>query len=272
MSMIQVQVPVKLHNDTPTSDTDWIVEEEPLEIQINGHTFATIMRTPGEDENLIRGFLFTESIASSNDDILSIRHCQIVDGTNKEENIIQVKLASYTPLQKSQTKREIFINTSCGVCGKKSIQKLIENMPKIENNNFKIAHNTIYQLSKSFRKGQTLFDSTGGIHAAALFSKDGELITIKEDAGRHNAVDKVIGSILSTNKDLFKESILFVSGRVSFEIVQKSVRCLIPILIAVSSPTSLAVELANISKLTLIGFMRDNRMNIYTHPSRITLL
>src|ERR1700736_5442106 len=251
--------------------------EEPLEIRLNGRSLAVIMRTPGHDHELACGFLFSEGIIQSHDDILSIEDAVDADGLPLA-NVVDVALrssstditgASENASDAPAFQRHFAVSASCGLCGKNSIADLLCNIPPIKGDNTHIAPATLYTLTARLRAQQDVFSHTGGLHAAGLFTSAGELLLLREDVGRHNAVDKLIGHGLLQHTIPYREHILLVSGRTSFEIIQKALLARIPCIAAISAPSSLAVELADTSGITLIGFLRDHTMNVYTHPERI---
>ena len=249
--------------------------EEPLEIRLGGRSLAVIMRTPGHDFELACGFLFSEGIITSHDDILSIEDAVDADGLPLA-NVIDVALRSssdtFADAARTDTpafQRHFAVSSSCGLCGKNSIADLLCNVPPLAENHTRISSAVLYTLTARLREQQDVFSHTGGLHAAGLFTAGGELLLLREDVGRHNAVDKLIGYGLLHATLPYNEHILLVSGRTSFEIIQKALLARIPCIAAISAPSSLAVELADTSGITLIGFLRDHAMNVYTHPERI---
>lgn len=265
---------------------DVLAVEEPLEIRLGipggGHRAISItMRSPGDDGELAAGFLFTEGIVRSADQIKQIRHC----GTGRnpsgsegvsardngpKQNTIRVDLQEGVKLDLKRLERHFYTTSSCGVCGKSSIEALHTGAKKLADlENPKIDTDIIHRLPARLRASQDVFDQTGGLHASALFSSKGELEIVREDVGRHNALDKVIGAKLLAGELPLSQKILLVSGRASFELVQKAVMAGIPILVAVGAPSSLAVELADEFGMTLAGFVRGDSFNIYTGKSRI---
>jgi FdhD protein len=258
---------------------DIIVVEEPLEIRL-GHgpmdmreetNVSITMRTPGNDFELATGFLFTEGIIKSGDDILSIKYCTDHQKKEQQFNIVRVELKPDVEFEASAFNRNFYMTSACGICGKASIDAIAIHCLKRElNNDFKIDKQLIFSLSDKLKQKQAIFNNTGGIHAAALFSSDGELLNMMEDVGRHNALDKLIGSLVSSNKiTLTENAVLFLSGRASFELLQKATMAGIVIVCAVGAPSSLAVSTAEEFGITLIGFLRDGRFNIYSHTFRI---
>jgi FdhD protein len=255
------------HGDDRRRREDVLAVEEPLEIRLAGYSVAVTMRTPGDDLELAAGFLFTESIIRSADDIASLAHCP-TDDIQSQANIVNVNPTDPALVDPERWQRNFFATSSCGICGKASIDAVWQNScPAVSGN--PIAYETLYGLDEELRRAQTLFGKTGGLHAAGLFDLDGQLLTLQEDVGRHNAVDKVVGDALLHGRLPLHDRVLMVSGRASFEITQKALMAGIPIVAAVSAPSSLAVDLAQQSNMTLLGFLRPHRFNVYTHPTRI---
>ncbi len=253
-------------NKSIREEPDEVALEEPLEIRIRGKAIATTMRTPGNDIDLAAGFISTEGIIKNRRDILEIAHC-IDDKTNDYRNIVNVYLHPDIEIDPEKIKRHFYTNSSCGICGKTTIESVQSLFPLIESDT-SISINELNQLPRKLRNAQDTFKLTGGLHAAALFDINGSIVHTSEDVGRHNAVDKVIGYSVLREIDL-SSLILMVSGRISYEIMQKSLAGKIPIVAAISAPTSLAVEFADENNQTLIGFMRNNKMNIYTGHERV---
>ncbi len=258
---------------------DLLVVEEPLEIQLGygpendrkQKSISVTMRTPGHDFELTTGFLFTEGIINIYADVNTIKYC--VSKTPEENgNKVKVELKPNVDVDIERLSRNFYTTSSCGVCGKASIEA-IETLdcPIMLPNQPVFKGETIHDLPNILRTHQTVFEHTGGIHAAALFHSSGEMIAMREDVGRHNAVDKLIGSQLFDNKTPLSDCLIMVSGRASFELIQKSVMAGIPILAAVGAPSSLAVDLANKFNMTILGFVRDNRFNIYSGKARINV-
>lgn len=242
-----------------TAEADDIVAvEEPLEIRVGDRPVSVTLRTPGEDFDLAAGFLFSESIITSPDDIESIRHWG-------SPNVVRVSVRSNPDLQRLQ--RNFYSTSSCGVCGKVSIDALRVHVKRIESQ-VRITRDVIASLPDKLRAAQAAFDATGAIHAAGIFDANGEPIHVREDIGRHNAVDKVIGSFVREAAPL-DDRVLIVSGRTSFEIVQKALVARVAVLAAVGAPSSLAIDLAREFDLTLLGFVRDGRFNIYSAGERV---
>lgn len=250
--------------------TETLVVEEPLEIRVNGAAITVTMRTPGADFELAQGFLLTEGIIAGRDDVLTIRYCGgTVEGANTY-NVLDVTLAAGVAVPTLDVTRNFYTTSSCGVCGKASLDavRLIGRFSPGADP-ARVAAATLEAMPGQLRSAQKVFDSTGGLHAAALFGVDGTLLAVREDVGRHNAVDKVIGWALEHRRVPLEGSVLLVSGRASFELTQKAVLAGIPVLAAVSAPSSLAVSLAEESGITLVAFLRKDSMNIYTRADRI---
>jgi FdhD protein len=263
-------VPVtRVSDDGVTRTTDMAAAEEPLDVRLHGRSFAVIMRTPGEDRALAAGFLLSERIIRSGDDIGAIEHCRHPDQA-KAHHVVDVFLcgdaAARVPALLAN-RRDLIANSSCGVCGRATIEELRADIDPLPPSWFASVE-LIRQLPERLRSRQATFDETGGLHAAALFTADGTFITAAEDVGRHNAVDKSIGTLLLQHSAQLP-GILMVTGRVSFEIVQKAWLAGIPLVAAISAPTSLAIELADEAGITLLGFVRERSLNIYTHASRV---
>ena len=222
------------------------------------------MRTPGHDQELAAGFLFSEGIIRGRVDLLA--HSPFWQ--HAAGNVIGVLLGSNVPVDFKRLTRHVFASSSCGICGKATVESILQNFAPVVAR-VRTTAAEVLTLPIKMKAAQAVFQSTGGLHAAALFSLEGELLVIREDVGRHNAVDKLIGYALLNEMLPLERHILVVSGRASFEILQKALSAAIPIVAAVSAPSSLAVEFASSSGQTLIGFLRDDRMNIYTHPERV---
>jgi len=244
---------------------DWVAVEAPLEIRIGLKPATVLMRTPGDDEELVRGFLFSEGIVRRLDDIVSIGRPANLTGAQRGN----VMLVQFAETRKAPTlDRNFYSNSSCGVCGKKTIASL-EVKGAVSDSRLTVERSVLATLPDRLRAAQLTFAKTGGVHASGLFTADGELIASREDVGRHNALDKLIGWALAVGKIPLSSHLLLVSGRVSYEIVQKAVSASIPLIAAVGAPSSLAVELAQRFNLTLVGFLRPDAMNVYANPSRV---
>src|SRR6266700_90408 len=257
---------------------DAVTVEEPFEVRLNHRNLAVIMRTPGHDRELAMGFLFTERVIHQADDVYTIEDAMDDDGLPLP-NVVDVILhpgEQQDPLayrdnyeQHSVFERHFAVSASCGLCGKNSIDDLMLTVPSLKVEDLRIAASCIYELTRQLRIGQDVFTHTGGLHAAGLFTSTGELCLLREDVGRHNAVDKIIGHGLLDNTLPYSRHILVVSGRTSYEIIQKALLARIHSIAAISAPSSLAIELAHQAGITLIGFLRDHTMNVYTHSERI---
>jgi FdhD protein len=242
---------------------DILVIEEPLELRVNNEILTTTMRTPGHDLELCLGWLFNEGIIQNSNDVYRILH----DQNDDLENTVNVQLHSKPNLE--MFKRKTLTSSACGVCGTASLENLkSRGLQKIQSR-AQINAKTLLELPAKLRASQDVFDVTGGIHAAALFTLDGDLIASREDIGRHNALDKLIGWMLLEHQISSQDFVMLTSGRCGFEIAQKCVAAGVPILASVSAPSSLAVELAKEFDLTLVGFLRDERFNIYANFQRI---
>jgi FdhD protein len=263
---------VRLAEAGRRSREDVLALEEPLEIRVNGERFSVTMRTPGDDFALVAGFLVSEGIVSSRDELPGMRTVSGM-GLDGEPtfNIVDATVAGHGLMHVAERSRTIYTTSACGVCGLASIDAVrTASAFPILPVGFTVPQALIAALPDRLRAGQDLFDATGGVHAAGLFDADGAPIVIKEDVGRHNAVDKVVGHALTEGMLPLSRTVLQVSGRASFELVQKARMAGIPVLAAVSAPSSLAVELAEDAGITLIGFSRGHSFTIYAHPERIT--
>jgi FdhD protein len=252
------------------SRADALAVEEPLEIRVGGKALSVTMRTPGSDIDLTHGFLMTEGLINGADDISVIRYCDGVDEQGHNTyNVLDVSLRDNRPLPPTAT-RNFYTTSSCGVCGKASLDavRLASNY-RLAEDAATVDVDTLFTMPDQLRSLQKTFDATGGVHGAALFTTDGELLAIREDVGRHNAVDKVIGWAVAQRLLPLRATVLMVSGRASFELAQKAVMAGIPILAAVSAPSSLAVDLGNDNDLTIIGFLRGESMNVYSAGHRV---
>lgn len=262
---------------------DVLAVEEPLEIRLGfpdgkHRAISITMRTPGDDGELAAGFLFTEGILKHPSEIKQIRHCGLKIGLQKgtldrvaalNSNTIRVDLAENTSVDLKKLERHFYTTSSCGVCGKSSIEALRSEAVRLPGDGFRVSPDLIHSLPARLRDSQKVFECTGGLHAAALFDAAGNIEIVREDVGRHNALDKVIGRRFLDAALPLTERVLLVSGRASFELVQKAAIAGIPILAAVGAPSSLAVELAREFNMTLVGFVRDGRFNIYCGEERI---
>jgi FdhD protein len=255
--------------DGTVRTSDRTAAEEPLDVRLHGRSFAIIMRTPGHDRALAAGFLLSERVIRSADDLGAVEHCRHPD-QSRAHHVVDVYLrgdaASRVPAMLEQ-RRNLVANSSCGVCGRATIDELASDITPIVTETT-VPVGVIRQLPDRLRATQESFGETGGLHGIALFTAGGDLVTSAEDVGRHNAVDKVFGSLLLDDLPI-PAGVLVVSGRVSFEIVQKAWLAGVPIIVAVSAPTSLAIDLATQAGITLLGFVRGPSLNIYTHTARI---
>jgi FdhD protein len=245
--------------------TDDLTIEEPLEIRVRGRAVSVTMRTPGHDEELAAGFLLTEGIVRAAADILRIEPCPRDDSMGNRVNVI---LAPDVVVDFEKLTRHVFASSSCGLCGKATIESVRAIFPPVSSD-VTVDVKTLARLPDLMRERQSTFARTGGLHAAALFTTAGELVVLREDVGRHNAVDKVIGHALTNALLPLDTHVLLVSGRASFEIVQKALAARLPIVAAVSAPSSLAVDFARENGQTLIGFLRGHRMNVYAGEHRV---
>ena len=251
----------------PKTARDALAREEPLEIRVRGRSVAVTMRTPGNDRELAAGFLLSEGLINHRDQIIEIAPCLESDAP---ENTLNVFLPPAVEINFESLTRHVFASSSCGVCGKASIEAVHQHFPPVESD-LTISAEVLARLPAPLRESQETFAQTGGLHAAAIFDPRGQLIVLREDVGRHNAVDKILGYALLEKKLPLNSHVLLVSGRASFEIMQKALAGRIPIVAAISAPSSLAVEFACESGQTLVGFLRDQRMNIYSGAQRILL-
>ena len=247
---------------------DELTIEEPLEIRIGDQTVATTMRTPGHDEELAAGFLLSEAIIRRPDEIK--RFSRPTSARNRD-NIIVVDLSAGTKVKLNSAQRFGTISSSCGLCGKESIDAIRQNFPPVRSTPFRIDLKTLLHLPTDLRANQSEFERTGGIHAAGIFDSAGNPLIVREDIGRHNAVDKAVGRAFLDERLPLDRHVLLVSGRASFEIMQKALAAGIPIVASVSAPSTLAMEFARDSNQTLIGFLRPPSFNIYSHVERVVL-
>jgi FdhD protein len=261
--------------DRAVTRPETLVVEEPLEIRVNGTAVTVTMRTPGSDIELAQGFLLTEGVIASREDVLTIRYCGGRDGKDAQAantyNVLDVTLSPGVRPPDLDVTRNFYTTSSCGVCGKASLDAVrVISRFSPGDDPATVAAAMLKGMPGQLRRAQKVFDSTGGLHAAALFGVDGTMLAVREDIGRHNAVDKVIGWALEHQRVPLSATVLLVSGRASFELTQKAVLAGIPVLAAVSAPSSLAVSLAEESGITLVAFLREDSMNVYTRADRIT--
>jgi FdhD protein len=252
---------------------DRLAGEEPLEIRVSGPgqpavQVAVTMRTPGNDFELAAGFLATEGLLGSREELDTIRYCADVERADQQFNVLTVELRR--PFDASRLQRNFYATSSCGVCGKASIEQVAVQCPVLPDGPA-VTREVLFGLPDQLRERQRVFEATGGLHAAGLFSPAGGLLGLREDVGRHNAMDKLLGERFLDGAWPLSETIVLVSGRASFELVQKAAVAGVPVLCAVSAPSSLAVDTARELGMTLVGFLRGERFNVYTHAGRIAL-
>jgi FdhD protein len=249
---------------------DTLAAEEPLEIRVGGEPVAVTMRTPGSDFELAAGFCLTEGLIAEPDDIVHIRYCAGTDPVTglQTYNVVDLAMRGGGTVA-MDLRRNVYTTSSCGICGSASIDAIRRSYDDIDDP-LRVPADVLAGLPDRMREAQRVFDRTGGLHAAARFDADGDLLDLREDVGRHNAVDKVVGHAALSGALPLSGQVLMVSGRVAFEIVQKALRARIPVIAAVSAPTSLAVEAASRTGMTLVGFVRGGRMNVYCGAERIT--
>jgi FdhD protein len=250
---------------------DRLAVEEPLELRVAGAPLAVTMRTPGHDVELAHGFLLTEGVIAAVSDVSTARYCDSVDEQGRNTyNVLDVALAPGVAPPDASVQRNFYTTSSCGVCGKASLDAVrLRTRFSPAEDRLRVKSKQLTELPGLLREAQRVFESTGGLHAAGLFRADGTLLVVREDVGRHNAVDKALGWALLNGRVPAAGCVLMVSGRASFELVQKAVMAGVPMLAAVSAPSSLAVELAAEAGVTLVGFLRGDSMNVYTHTDRI---
>ena len=269
----------RINANQPEQTLDLLAVEEPMEIRLGfgpadlreQKSVSVTMRTPGNDFELALGFLFTEGIIQNPQDIYKIQYCTELNTKENLENIVRVELKPNLEIDLSNLQRNFYTTSSCGVCGKESIEAIKTNCP-VQHLDVSVHINpqTITQLPDKLRAQQSVFEHTGGIHACALFDTEGNLLLLREDVGRHNALDKLIGAALNLPAIQPNKTVLLLSGRASFELLQKAAMAGIPIVCAVGAPSSLAAQTAQSFNITLVGFLRNQRFNIYSTPERIT--
>ncbi|MFF5489739.1 formate dehydrogenase accessory sulfurtransferase FdhD [Streptomyces virginiae] len=265
---------VRIRNGSAGVRPDTLVVEEPLEIRLNGKPLAITMRTPGDDFALAVGFLVSEGVLAAASDVQAVTYCEgaTQDGSNTY-NVVNVQLAAGVPVPDITLERNVYTTSSCGLCGKAGLDavRTATRFPGLAADPVPVPAEVLCAMPDRLREAQKVFDRTGGLHAAGLFTAQGELLDLREDVGQHNAVDKIVGRAYRSGMLPLAGTVLLVSGRASFELVQKAVMAGIPVLAAVSAPSSLAVDLALESGMTLVGFLRGPDMNIYAGEERITL-
>lgn len=258
---------------TVTKREDVLAGEEPLEIRVEGRSFTVTMRTPGDDFDLVAGFLVSEGIIWDPAQLISLRYCAGVDESGQQTfNVVDVQLRPGTALPDTAMERHVYTSSSCGICGTASIEAVRKSSHfSLGADDVRIPLEVLAALPEELRRNQKVFDRTGGVHAAGLFTSEGELLCLREDVGRHNAVDKVVGWAVRAGMLPLRGTVLQVSGRASFELVQKAQLAGIAVLAAVSAPSSLSVELAEDAGMTLVGFSRGTSLNCYAFPERISV-
>jgi FdhD protein len=264
---MQRLVPSAAGTEWRAAANDAVAVEDPLEIRVEGRSIAVVMRTPGNDRELAAGFLLSEGVISSADDLFEISTCPSAE---PGYSAVEVLLRHPERVNMESLTRHVFTSSSCGVCGKASIAAAMLTHPPLEPPGEAVEAALLFSLPERQRAAQPAFAETGGIHASSLFDFHGHLLMTREDAGRHNALDKLTGAALLERRLPLSECMLLLSGRTSFELVQKALAARIPIVAAVGAPSSLAVELAQDSGITLCGFLRADRCNVYTHQARLS--
>jgi FdhD protein len=276
-SVVQKNI-IKLVNGLPKSFDDLVAVEEPLEIKLNymhddvatEKSVSVTMRTPGFDFELASGFLLTEGVIAQCSDIDYINYCKNTDAESIN-NVVKVVMHKEAKINLQSAERNFYITGSCGVCGKASIASIHQNSCFTIAFDLKISQQIIFSLMLQMQAEQITFKYTGGIHACALYDDEGKILLVREDIGRHNALDKLIGNYVLKKALPLNKHILLLSGRISFELVQKAAMAGITVIVAVGAPSSLAIDTAEKMGITLIGFLKENSMNIYTHAQRILL-
>jgi FdhD protein len=252
----------------PDERHDVVAVEAPLEVRVNGERFAVIMRTPGDDRHLALGFLFSEGVVTTRAEVADVDAWPGDDVLGNRVNVVLDGSAAVRIEERTRERRHVTMSSACGLCGRVSIESLARETAPVPVA-WTIAAAAVAGMPGLLRSAQPVFDGTGGLHAAALCSRDGTVEAAAEDVGRHNAVDKLVGSMFDAGRLPLGDLVLAVSGRASFEIVQKACLAGIPMLVAVSAPSSLAIDCAEVCGITLVGFARGGRFNVYTHPKRI---
>lgn len=273
---------VRWHGDDVISSSDEIVSEEPLDIRTRTgvtragldifETIAVVMRTPGQDDELAAGFLLSEGLITHREEIVALRPGFDADGLPSDNMLDVIPAPQFDLAQRVRDEgysRKFAVNASCGVCGKNTVDAACSTLPPIPLDDFAVTPELLYSLPDRLRSAQRVFSHTGGLHGAGLFDAHGSLLLAREDVGRHNAVDKIVGRALLDGMHPLRERVLMVSGRLSFEIVLKALAASIPIIAAVSAPSSLAIDLAQAGGITLVGFLRGSNANVYTFPERV---
>jgi FdhD protein len=262
---------VKVRDRGVSECLDYLAVEEPLEIRLGGVSLSVTMRTPGDDEELVAGLLFSEGIIAGADDIDVIARYRGPTDDPDDGNVMNVLLKGDTRVARDRLRRNFIASSSCGLCGKATIEAIRVTLPPIQSD-LVISVERLNRLGAAMHDAQSTFEKTGGLHAAGLFDADGRMIVLREDIGRHNAVDKVIGHRVLARGVPLDRHVLMVSGRVSFEIMQKALTARIPVIAAVSAPSSMAVQMALAADMTLIGFARNGGFNLYAGAHRVPAL
>jgi FdhD protein len=259
---------VRVRGHGAVAASDHVAVEEPLEIRLGGLSLAVTMRTPGDDEELVAGFLHSERVITSADDLDTVARYRVAEGDPQAGNVVNVLLKGNLAVARERLRRNFVASSSCGLCGKVTIDAIRADLPAVRSD-LVVPPTLFQQLERAMGRAQATFERTGGLHAAGLFDAEGRLLVLREDIGRHNAVDKVIGHMLLARRLPADRHILMVSGRASFEIMQKALVARIPVVAAVSAPSSLAVEMAVAADMTLVGFVRAGGFNIYAGARRV---
>lgn len=274
LGRVTVRRPVlQLTPETTRRRPDSLAAEEPLELRLDGEALTVTMRTPGHDVELAHGFLATEGVITQAEHVSAARYCAGTDEDGRNTyNVLDLALAPGVPPPDTSVRRNFYTTSSCGVCGKAALDSVRRTSGfEIDADHTRIASTVLTELPERLREAQRVFGSTGGLHAAGIFTSDGQPLVVREDIGRHNAVDKVIGSAIMNGGLPLAGAVLLLSGRASFELIQKAAMAGIPIVAAVSAPSSLAAELASDQGMTLVGFLRGETMNVYTGLERIEI-
>jgi FdhD protein len=277
--MSAAQTTISIHRLTRAGvevRTDAVAIEAPLQIRVEGRPVAVAMRTPGHDRELAAGFLLSEGVIGARDDIFEISTCPSAQPGMEGEGASAVDILMTRPgmVDFERLTRHVFTASSCGLCGKAVVDEVLRQhppLPPASHTDVRVSANVIFSLPDTLRSAQATFAATGGLHASALFDLNRHLVALHEDVGRHNALDKLLGDSWLTGRWPLDRHLLMLSGRISFELVQKALVARLPVIVAISAPSSLAVATAEAAGITLCGFLRDGRMNVYTHPERIFL-
>ena len=259
----------RVRDGRSVATVDALAAEEPMEIRVDGQAVSVTMRTPGDDFELALGFCLTEGIVDNPGDVAAIRYCAGRDEDGRQTyNVVDLQRRVPAPVDPS-LRRNVYTTSSCGICGSASIDAVRKDADSVADDPVVVEAATLAGLPDALRTAQSVFERTGGLHAAGVFTPDGEAVVVREDVGRHNAVDKVIGWAAQQRRLPLRGHVIVVSGRIAFEIAQKALRAGVPVLAAVSAPTGLAVDLAAASGMTVAGFVRGGSMNVYTAAHRV---